>query len=146
MSALTRVGAEDGTNSGRRRPLTREAFEPIWNAKRARVIAFLESFGKSFGPFTDTDFWVVDDDLDLYVIQVEINTVDLLQPQVIYGLRDMLDEDPEFAITVAVVPSDGIKWPRMGLTLERGLIIDGLKREFLPAPYCNLHYAGSRPD
>lgn len=33
-----------------------EEFEPIWNAKRERVIAFLEGFGKSFCPFTETDF------------------------------------------------------------------------------------------
>ncbi len=134
------------TKSGDPPPLTRDEFERVWNAKRDRVISFIASFGRSFGPFTDTDFWVVDDDFDIYLIQVEINNVDLLQPEVIYGLRDMLDEEPEFAITVAVVPPDGVKWPRMGLSLVRGLIIDGLKRDFLPAPYRNLHYAGSRPD
>jgi hypothetical protein len=45
-----------------------------------------------------------------------------------------------------VVPPDGVKRPRMGLTLEKDQITDGLKRGYLPAPYNTLHYAGSRPD
>jgi hypothetical protein len=34
----------------------------------------------------------------------------------------------------------------MGITLEKGVIIDGLKRDYLPVEFRDLHYEGSRPD
>lgn len=120
---------------------------PLWTALRERIIAYFESLDKVIDPFGHKDFWVVDEDLGLSValVQVEIMTLDLLDPPVIYGLRDLLREYPGFAITVAVVPPDGAKWPGMGISLFQGEIIDGLKRSFLPLPYRNLHYLGSRP-
>lgn len=64
------------------RSLPREEFLPLWTSLRERVIAYLEETGKRFGPFTATDFWVVDDDFNLCLIQVEILDLDLLQPAV----------------------------------------------------------------
>lgn len=126
--------------------MTRDEFLPIWNDMRDRVISHLESFGKAIGPFGDKDFWVVDDDYDLFLIQVEVMALDLLDPPVIYGLRDLLDMHPRFAITVAVVPPRRTAWPRMGLTLEKGLIVDGLKRDHLPEGIRGVRYDGARPD
>ncbi|MGO3929541.1 hypothetical protein [Rhodopseudomonas pseudopalustris] len=126
--------------------MTDEEFLRVWNELRDRVIAYLESLGKTIDAFGDKDFWVVDDDFGLFLVQVEIMDLDLLQPQVIYGLRDLLNGYPEFAITVAVVAPRGIDWPRMGISLVKGQIVDGLKRWALPPAYQHLHYEGSRPD
>lgn len=135
-----------GTNAGGERPNTRDGFLPIWNDLRSRVIAYLEDTGKRFGPFTDTDFWVVDDDFGVCLIQVEVLDLDLLRPEVIHGLRALLIGYPGFAITVAVVPPKGAEWPRMGLSLLPDVIVDGLKRSYLPTEYRRLEYEGSRPD
>ncbi|MBI5130392.1 MAG: hypothetical protein HZA66_13195 [Rhodopseudomonas palustris] len=125
---------------------SREEFVPLWTALRERIIAHFESMGKIIDPFGKRDFWVVDEDIGVALVQVEIMTLDLLDPPVIYALRDLLQEYPGFAITVSVVPPDGAKWPGMGISLFQGEIIDGLKRSFLPPPYRNLHYLGSRPE
>ncbi|MGP9811885.1 hypothetical protein ACTZWT_10275 [Rhodopseudomonas sp. NSM] len=126
--------------------MTREKFLQTWSELRDRAIAYLEGFGKEIDPLGHKDFWVVDDDYDLYLLQVEIMSLDLLQPAVIYGLRDLLRDYPDFAMTVAVVAPHGITWPRMGITLFEGQIIDGLKRGSLPLPYQEIQYKGSRPD
>ncbi|MFC0241266.1 hypothetical protein [Rhodopseudomonas telluris] len=124
---------------------TREEFLPLWTALRERIIGYFESLGKAIDPFGRKDFWVVDDDLGIALVEIEITTLELLDPPVIYALRDMLREYPGFAITVSVA-LPGTNWPGMGIALVQGEIVDGLKRSFLPPPYCNLHYFGSRPE
>lgn len=122
--------------------LSRDEFFRIWSELRDRTIVYLESFGNSFGPFTDTDFWVVDDDLDLYLLQVEVGVLELLRPDVIHGLRDILADYPEFgmAIRVNFHGKGGETWPAMGITIYRGEIVDGLKRDYLPAEFRSLSY------
>lgn len=125
---------------------SREEFIPLWTSLRDRVIANFEVRGKVIDPFGHKDFWVVDEDIGVALVQIEIMSLDLLDPPVVYDLRDLLREYPGFGITVSVVPPDGTKWPGMGISLFQGEIIDGLKRSFLPASCRNLHYEGARPD
>jgi hypothetical protein len=126
--------------------LTRDQFVPIWTELRDRVIFYLEGFGMRIDAFGHKDFWVVDDDLNIAMVQVEISNLALLHPPVIYGLRDLLADYPPFAITVAVIGPDGARWPRMGISLYKGQIIDGLKRAYLPGELRDVQYAGSIPD
>ena len=117
-----------------------------WASLRDHVIRYLESFGKRFGPFTDTDFWVVDEYYSIGLVQVEVLALDLFDPPVIFGLQALLIDYPQFGITVAAVPPDGVRWPRMGVSILPDVIVDGLKRAYLPEKYRTLHYEGSRAD
>jgi hypothetical protein len=141
------VAIDTDANGDRR--LTRDEFVPIWTELRDRVIGYLEGLGMSIDPFGHKDFWVVDHDLNIAMVQVEISNLALLHPPVIYGLRDLLVDYPHFAITVAVIGphgADGARWPRMGISLYKGQIIDGLKRAYLPGELREVRYAGSIPD
>jgi hypothetical protein len=41
------------------------------------------------------------------------------------------------------VPGKEKEWPRMGLTIRKHEIIDGLRRDLMPE-LANVHFAGSR--
>lgn len=119
-----------------------------WSVARKRVIAFFEERNLAVGNLSADPILIADDMLDAHLIEVETRAFSVLHPDFIDAFRRRLAEIPRYAVTLAVCnkgPSQG-DWPRMGLTLFQGRISDGLKRDYLPAPYNTYFYTNSRPD
>lgn len=119
-----------------------------WSAACARVIAFFETRGLEVGPFSDTPILVVDDMMAPHLIEIETGDYSILHPNFIDEFRCFLAEISTFAVTLQVCNEGPSRddWPRMGLSFYQGKISDGLKRDYLPAPYNTYFYTNSRPD
>lgn len=119
-----------------------------WSAARQRVVAFFSGLRKSIGYFSDSDVSVLDDMMAPNWIRVEIADFSLLDPEVIDDFRALIAEMPRMLVTIRVCHPDPHRkdWPGMGLTICDGKIRDGLKREYLPAPYNAVRYTNSRPE
>lgn len=119
-----------------------------WSAARERIIAFFKGLGKTIGYFNDTDVLVVDDMMASDWIEVEITDYSLLDPVIIDSFRALLAELPRMLVTIRVgYPGPYRKdWQGMGLSIHDGKIRDGLKRDYLPAPYNAVRYTNSRPE
>jgi hypothetical protein len=57
----------------------------------------------------------------------------------------LLIEYPNWEITLTLKGSEEESRPAMGLVIRDDEIIDGLRREYLPAAFQSLQYEGSRP-
>ena len=119
-----------------------------WSAARDRIIAFFEGLGKTIGYFSDADFLVVDDMMASDWIELEIADFSLLDPNVIDDFRALLAQLPRMLVTIRVCHPGPYRkdWPGMGLSILDGKIRDGLKRDYLPAPYNTVRYTNSRPE
>lgn len=92
------------------------------------------------------DYLVVDDNYGHRRTQVEVHRLHMLQPEVVQSLRALLADAADWEITVAVdVPGTEDVWPRMGLTIRKDEVIDGLRREYFPPELQRINYEGSRP-
>jgi len=92
------------------------------------------------------DYLVVDDNYGHRRTQVEVHRLHMLQPEVIHSLRALLVDTADWEITVTVdVPGTEDVWPRMGLTIRKDEVIDGLRREYLPPELQRVIYKDSRP-
>jgi hypothetical protein len=122
-----------------------EARARIWTDLYHKVVDLLRQFGNE-SPFTGGDFFVVDDDYGWRRIIVNIFNLEMLNPQIVVAIRDLLANLPDWEVVYALdVPGKETAWPDMGLTIRRHEIIDGLRREFLPEPYRTIVIPGSRP-
>ena len=91
------------------------------------------------------DYWLVDDDLGLYVHKLEVQNLKLLQPHIIKSLQALLYGYPNWEIMFRVdVIGKESEWPAMGLIIHDDGIIDDLKREFLPEEFRHLVYEGTK--
>jgi hypothetical protein len=70
----------------------------------------------------------------------------MLQPVIVDGLQKVLDSFADWEIVIAVdIPGTETAWPRMGVTIRKHEIIDGLQRQYLPDEFKDIAYSGSRP-
>ena len=92
------------------------------------------------------DFWVVDDNYGWRRHTVYIFNLALFTPSMVNAARKLLQGHPNWEIIFLVdVVGKEKEWPPMGVTIRKREIIDGLQREYLPAPYNQLEFSGSRP-
>jgi hypothetical protein len=104
----------------------------------------LQQFGVE-DHFGKGDYLVVDDNYGFRGHKVEIHSLRMLNPQIVKALQLLLRKFPDWEIVVAVgIPGKEKLWPPMGLTIRAHEIIDGLQRQYLPAEYREIYYAGSR--
>jgi hypothetical protein len=90
------------------------------------------------------DYWINDDNYGWERIQIIVQNRATLRPDIVAKLRELLLNLPTWQITMAVdVPGKEKEWPRMGLTIRKHEIIDGLRRDLMPE-LANVHFAGSR--
>jgi hypothetical protein len=91
------------------------------------------------------DYLIVDDNYGWQRIQVIAQGLKMFRPEIVAQLRALLAELPGWEITMAVdVIGKEKAWPRMGLTIRKHEIIDGLQRQFMPE-LANVYYQGGRP-
>jgi len=116
-----------------------------WHRLYERVTGVLARYGTEDSGGKG-DYWVNEDNYGWRRITIGINNLKMLTPEIVNKLRGLLSELPDWEIVAAVdVPSYEKMWPAMGLTIRKHEIIDGLQRQYFPAEFQGLQYAGSRP-
>jgi hypothetical protein len=92
------------------------------------------------------DYYLVDENFDRYVHQVEFHKLHMLRPEIIMALQSLLSGYADWEIAISLrIPERGIVVdPADGLTLCDDEIIDALDRKLLPQEY-RFKYPGSRP-
>lgn len=104
----------------------------IWGELYRKVVALLQQYGKE-EPTGEGDFWVVDDNYGWRRHTVNVFDLKMLDPAIIARLQKLLSNLPDWEIVLALdVPGKESDWPRMGVTIRRQEIIDGLARSVLP--------------
>jgi hypothetical protein len=91
------------------------------------------------------DYLIVDDNYGWQRIQIIVQRLKMFRPEIVTNLRALLADLPDWEITMAVdVIGKEKEWPRMGLTIRKHEVIDGLQRNLLPE-FANVRYEDSRP-
>jgi hypothetical protein len=116
-----------------------------WADLHDRIDAVLQRFGRK-DAFGDGDYWPVDESSHWYLLQVEVQNLRMLKPDVVAALQAALAGYPDWEIAMGVDIQKRVPpWPGMGLVIRHDEIIDELRREFLPEEFRNLGYSGERP-
>lgn len=113
-----------------------------WESLYQRIIAYLAPRA-SMGLDNSDDCCVHDDNIGTLQQMIYVTNLELLRPAVIKDLQNLLKDFPGWEIRVALDVDR--TWPVMGLTIRAHEIIDGLQRQYFPAPYRDFYYEGSRP-
>jgi hypothetical protein len=118
--------------------------ENEWESLYEKIRALLQAFG-SDNPIRKGDYWLVDENWGVRQQKLEVQNLTLLTPAIVEQLQALLAEFPAWEIVLAVdVPGKEDVWPGMGLIIDHRKIIDGLERKFLPPPFKDFEYRGSR--
>lgn len=116
-----------------------------WHQLYERVLALLVQYGID-DPVGQGDYWVVEDNYGWNRIIIGVHNLKMLSPEIVNALRELLSDLPKWEIVTYVdIPGKEKIWPKMGLTIRKHEIIDGLQRQLFPTEYQNLRYADSRP-
>lgn len=102
----------------------------------------LARYGK-IDPVGKGDYWLVDENLGLWCLQVELRNLNLLNSSVIKELQELLTDYPDWEIAIRVVVV-GQEDTVMGLVIANDEIIDELRRECLPPEFRSVTYAASK--
>lgn len=119
-----------------------ERQEREWAALHSKIVTVLDKFGRGnrAGP-DDCDYWLVDDNWGWWRHQLEVQNLNLLRPEVIRLLQQLLVDFPDWEITVRADDRDyDAKWPGMGIAIVPGRIIDDLQRDYLPESIRSFRY------
>ncbi|SRR6476620_8499766 len=115
-----------------------------WKALFGKVKEVLTSWGTE-DAFGRADFLIVDDNYGMNRHIVEIHKLRMLKLPVIQQLRSSLRDFPDWEIVMALDIPGKEHWPRMGVTIRKHEIIDGLRRDVLPPEFKDFTIPGSRP-
>lgn len=119
--------------------------ERQWGLLYDRISEVLRAFGTE-DCCGRADYLLVDDNYGWTCHTVEIHKLHMLRPVIVAKLRKLLDDFPGWEIVIAVdIPGTEGKWPPMGVTIRKHELIDGLRRDYLPAEFRGMAYEGSRP-
>ena len=118
--------------------------ENAWSDLYGRIIAVLQEFGTE-DHFGEADYLVVDDNYGWQRHTIEVHRLLMLSPAIAHALQSLLGEFPKWEIVIAVDVPGQENWPRMGLTIRKHELIDGLQRSYLPVEFQQIKYPGSRP-
>lgn len=115
-------------------------FEDLMHA----VNAVLKAYGKH-DSLEPGDYSIYEDYWGFPQVKVSINDLRLLRSEIIHELQQAVNTYPGWEIVVAVaVRGHYDDWPNMGLYIRPHEVIDGLRREYLPAEFQSLQYEGAR--
>ncbi|WP_146617607.1 hypothetical protein [Rhodoplanes serenus] len=110
-----------------------------------RVGKLLEQFGRHDSLLEMGDYSIYGDYWGFPQVKVTVENLKLLRPDIVERLQGVVADFPGWEIVVAVaVPEHISDWPDMGLYIRPHEIIDGLQRQYFPAEYQTIEYAGSR--
>jgi hypothetical protein len=119
--------------------------ERVWNLLYREVVSTLQSFGRE-DRFGNADYLVVDDNYGWKRITVEAHKLEMLRPEVIAALKELVSPFSGWSIAMAVdIPGMEGKWPSMGVIVRPHETVDGLSRGHLPPEWRSVSYPNSRP-
>jgi hypothetical protein len=123
---------------------TEERQNREWKELYERMKLALLQYGEDY--IDGGDYYLVDENFDRYMHQVEFHKLHMLRPEIVTALQNLLVGYPdwELAISLRIPERDIVVDPADGLTLCDDEIIDALDRELLPQEY-RFKYSGSRP-
>ncbi|MGB9368435.1 MAG: hypothetical protein WCE79_20725 [Xanthobacteraceae bacterium] len=120
------------------------AQQMVWSALYDRIRAVLIPFGTE-DHFGNADYLLVDDNYGHRRHTIEIHKLRMLDRDLVRMLRMLLAELPDWEIVIALdVPGTEKSWPRMGLIIRSGEVVDGLQRGYLPPQFQKVVFEGSR--
>ena len=111
-----------------------------------KIRTLLDRFGGHDSLLAKGDYSIYGDYWGYPQVKVSIGHLDLLRPNVVERLREIVKGFPGWEIVVAVaVRGHYDDWPDMGLYIRPHEIIDGLQRQCFPPEYRTIQYEGARP-
>ena len=116
----------------------------LWNELHDKLEALLALRGieDSSG---ERDYWINHDNYGWKRITFGANHLKMLAPDLIGQIRDLLLELPDWEIVAVVdILEKQSQWPKMGLTIRKREIVDGLQRQYFPAEFRSFAYPDSR--
>jgi hypothetical protein len=114
--------------------------EREWEILYDRIDGVVRKFG-SESHVRNGDYMLLDENWGLHQHKIEIQNLNMLKSDVIQSLRGLLADFPNWEILVSVdIPGTEMTWPRMGLIIRSDQVVDGLERQYLPAPYQHVTY------
>jgi hypothetical protein len=124
-----------------------------WIALYDKIQELLRPLGEEDGTewkdnsyvYVQKDYLLVSDDWGDYQHKLETGNLEFIMPAVINSLRKLLIGYPNWEIVLTLTRSEKESRPAMGLVIRDDEIIDGLRREYLPAAFQSVQYEGSRP-
>jgi hypothetical protein len=117
----------------------------IFEALRDRVEGVLQHFGTPDSLTRDGDYTVQGDYLGSAEVVAFVGNLDLLRPEIVDQLRQIVREFSGWQIVMTVaVRGHYDDWPNMGLYIRADEIIDGLQRQYFPPEFQSLKYERGR--
>jgi hypothetical protein len=122
---------------------TEERFNREWKELYERLKLALHKYGED--DIDGGDYYLVEENFDHYMHQVEFHKLHMLRPEIVMALQGLLSGYPDWEIEISLrIPERGIVIdPGQVLTLHDDEIIDALDRELVPKEY-RFEYPGSR--
>jgi hypothetical protein len=117
-----------------------EAFATLYVWFVALMSDFADKFRLTDG---DAPYLVHGSPIHKPQIGIQVHHLTLLGPDVVGALQRVLESYPRWEIAYTVeMPGEDL--PEMGLLIRKDIIIDGLKRQYLPIEHRSITYEGSR--
>jgi hypothetical protein len=138
VSAFLYAGSTQRIRNQDMREHTGERLEKEWNELYTRIKTVLLPYGAD--DMDGGDYYVVDENFENYVHQVEIHKLHMLRPEIIKTLQSVLVGYPDWEIEVSLfIPEADISIdPSEGITVREDAVVDRLDRKLLPDEYRNL--------
>jgi hypothetical protein len=115
-----------------------------WSLIYDELVPLMARFGVD-DAFGEGDYWILDDNWGPKQHKICVFNLDILRPEVVYALQNIIRNFSDWSVVVAVdVPGKEEVWPPMGLIIREHEIIDGLQRQYFPPEYQSIQYEGSR--
>jgi hypothetical protein len=123
---------------------TEERQNREWKELYDRMKLTLHKYGEDH--IDGGDYYLVEENFDGYMHQVEFHKLHMLRPEIVIALQGVLAGYPdwELVISLRIPERDIVIDPDEGLPLHDDEIIDALDRALLPEEY-RFEYQGSRP-
>lgn len=113
---------------------------PVWHALYDAVVDILERAGRRYEA-GQGDWYLLEEDTGQEMQQIELVNLDLLRPDLIRSLQELLVRHPDWVISVRVEGTGkGGQRIGMGLMICSDRIIDELRRDLLPERFRSMRF------
>jgi hypothetical protein len=117
----------------------------MWDRVFDHVAALLAQYGSEYFRGRG-DYLLVEDNYGWRRVTFSVQNLKMISPEIVARLREFLVDLPDWEIVAAIdIPGTEKSWPRMGLTIRKHEIVDGLQRQYFPEEFRAYQYADSRP-
>lgn len=124
----------------------REQQRREWAYLYDRIRGMLKQFGEEDDGTDHKDYFLLDENLGLWLHKIETSNLEMVRPVVVKSLQKLLQGYPNWEISIAVTSlKTESPWPTMGLVIRDDEIVDGLQRQYFPKEFQTIAYEGSRP-